>query len=45
MRIGKINSDGLIDEIWATDGPVEPDPYLETYSWGGEFAAEKAQVI
>ncbi len=43
VRIGKINSEGLIDEIWATDGPVEPDPYLETYSWGGEFAAEKAK--
>ncbi len=41
VRIGKINTEGLIDEIWATDGPVEPDPYLETYSWGGEFAAEK----
>ncbi len=21
--------------------PVEPDPYLETYTWGGEFAKEK----
>lgn len=34
VRIGKIREDALIDEIWATDGPVEPDPYLETYSWG-----------
>lgn len=41
VRIGKIRADGLIDEIWATSGPVEPDPYLETYSWGGEFAKEK----
>lgn len=41
VRIGKIRADALIDEIWATEGPVEPDPYLETYSWGGEFAAEK----
>ena len=41
VRIGEINAEGLIDEIWATAGPVEPDPYLETYEWGGEFAAEK----
>lgn len=41
VRIGKIRADALIDEIWATPGPVEPDPYLETYSWGGEFAKEK----
>ena len=41
VRIGKINTEGLIDEIWATSGPVEPDPYLETYDWGSEFAAEK----
>ena len=41
VRIGKIRADGLIDEIWATPAPVEPDPYLETYSWGGEFAKEK----
>jgi urea transport system substrate-binding protein len=41
VRIGKIRDDGLIDEIWATDGPVEPDPYLTTYEWGGEFAAQK----
>lgn len=41
VRIGKIRADALIDEIWATDGPVEPDPYLETYSWGGDFAKQK----
>jgi urea transport system substrate-binding protein len=41
VRIGKINASGLNDEIFATPSPVEPDPYLETYSWGGEFAKEK----
>jgi urea transport system substrate-binding protein len=35
VRIGKINKDGLIDEIWATDKPVKPDPYLCTYDWAG----------
>ncbi len=35
VRIGKIRADGLIDEIYATDKPVKPDPYLCTYSWAG----------
>ena len=33
VRIGKINSEGLIDEIWATPGAIKPDPYLSTYEW------------
>ncbi|MBP5358793.1 MAG: urea ABC transporter substrate-binding protein [Treponema sp.] len=33
VRIGKINSQGLIDEIWATPEPVKPDPYLSSYYW------------
>ncbi|MDR1538959.1 MAG: urea ABC transporter substrate-binding protein [Clostridiales bacterium] len=33
VRIGKIGADGLINEIYATDSPVEPDPYLSTYEW------------
>lgn len=37
VRIGQIRPDGLIDTIWATDGPVEPDPYLETYEWASDF--------
>lgn len=41
VRIGKIRKDALIDEVWATPGAVEPDPYLETYTWGAEFAKEK----
>lgn len=41
VRIGKIRTDGLIEEIWSTGKPVEPDPYLETYTWGAEFAKEK----
>ena len=41
VRVGKIRADALIDEIYATAAPVPPDPYLETYSWGTEFAKEK----
>jgi urea transport system substrate-binding protein len=41
FRMGQIRADGLIDEIYATAKPVEPDPYLETYSWAGEFSKQK----
>jgi urea transport system substrate-binding protein len=33
VRIGKVGTNGLIDEIYATPGPVAPDPYLTTYAW------------
>ena len=33
VLIGKINSEGLIDEIWQTPEPVKPDPYLSSYYW------------
>lgn len=46
-RVGQVNADGLIDEIWATDGPIEPDPCLDNYPWAaglaqGECDAQKA---
>lgn len=37
VRIGKINGEGLIDEVWATKGAVKPDPYLSTYSWAKDL--------
>jgi urea transport system substrate-binding protein len=42
VRIGKINAEGLIDEVWATDKPVKPDPYLCTYSWAGALPKPEA---
>lgn len=33
VRIGQVSDDGLIYEIYSTDSPVDPDPYLETYDW------------
>ena len=33
VRIGRINSEGLIDEIWESASIVKPDPYLSTYAW------------
>ena len=33
VRIGEVQPDGSIKEIWSTPSPVEPDPYLKSYSW------------
>lgn len=32
-RIGRVVSDGLIDQVWQSPGPIEPDPFLVTYPW------------
>src|ERR1700716_831553 len=32
-RIGVIKADGLIKEIWNSGKPIDPDPYLKTYTW------------
>jgi urea transport system substrate-binding protein len=32
-RIGKIRPDALIEEIWASDAPIQPDPCLGGYPW------------
>ena len=31
--IGQINADNQFDIVWSSDGPIEPDPFLEGYSW------------
>lgn len=31
--IGQINSDNQFDVVWSSDGPIDPDPYLENYTW------------
>lgn len=31
--IGQINSQGLFDVVAESDAPIEPDPFLEDYSW------------
>ena len=36
-RIGVINEQGLIDEVWSTEGAIKPDPYLSTYEWAGSL--------
>ncbi|MFR9725169.1 urea ABC transporter substrate-binding protein [Streptomyces sp. MS19] len=32
-RIGRIGADGSITEVWSSDEPIRPDPYLEGYPW------------
>jgi urea transport system substrate-binding protein len=34
-RIGVIQPDGQIKEVWNSGKPIKPDPYLKTYSWAG----------
>ncbi len=37
--IGKINGEtGLIDEVWSSGKPIEPDPFLTTYDWAKGLA-------
>ncbi|MEO5877087.1 MAG: urea ABC transporter substrate-binding protein [Streptosporangiaceae bacterium] len=32
-RIGIIQQDGLIKEVWNSGKPIQPDPYLKSYPW------------
>jgi urea transport system substrate-binding protein len=43
-RIGKINAEGLIDEVWNSGAPVEPDPCLDTYAWADGLATGEARA-
>lgn len=38
IRIGRVNAEGLIDEVWASDEPLKPDPYLEGYPWASNLS-------
>ncbi len=33
VRIGEIQADGQISELWNSGEPIKPDPYLEGYDW------------
>lgn len=32
-RIGRVSPNGLIDQVWVSPGPIQPDPFLKTYPW------------
>ncbi|WP_329092032.1 MULTISPECIES: urea ABC transporter substrate-binding protein [unclassified Streptosporangium] len=37
-RIGVIQPDGLIKEVWNSGKPIKPDPYLKGYPWASGLA-------
>jgi urea transport system substrate-binding protein len=39
-RIGVVNAEGQIDEVSSSDGPIEPDPFLDTYDWAADLPRE-----
>jgi urea transport system substrate-binding protein len=43
-RIGKVNSAGLIDEVWNSGSPIAPDPCLDTYTWAAGLATGEARA-
>lgn len=40
VRIGKIRDDGLIDEIFHSETPIQPDPFLTQFPWAHGVAEE-----
>lgn len=43
VRIGQIGADGLITEVWASEGPVKPDPFLKAIPWAAGLAEKASQ--
>ncbi|MFC5406596.1 urea ABC transporter substrate-binding protein [Cohnella soli] len=39
VRIGEIQSDGMIKELWNSGSPVKPDPYLKGYDWASGLSS------
>jgi urea transport system substrate-binding protein len=39
-RIGLIGDDGQITEVWATEGPIKPDPFLLGVDWAAGLIDE-----
>lgn len=39
VRIGEIQPDGMIKELWNSGSPVKPDPYLKGYDWAKGLSA------
>ncbi|MGP4039833.1 urea ABC transporter substrate-binding protein [Gracilibacillus sp. D59] len=43
VRIGEVQSDGMITELWHSKEPVKPDPYLEEYDWASDLSESLAE--
>jgi urea transport system substrate-binding protein len=39
--IGRVNGEGLIDVVWSSDGPIDPDPCLEDYDWAADMEKDE----
>ena len=37
--IGRIKSDNQFDIVWSSEKPIEPDPFLKSYSWWDQDAS------
>lgn len=44
VRIGKVRSDGQIEEIWNSGAPVQPDPFLKSYPWAAALAPRQISL-
>lgn len=40
VRIGEIQADGQIKELWNSGDPVKPDPYLKGYEWASGLSQQ-----
>jgi urea transport system substrate-binding protein len=38
-RIGVIQKDGTIKEVWNSGKPIQPDPYLKGYPWAAGLSS------
>jgi urea transport system substrate-binding protein len=43
-RIGEVQADGLIKEVWNSGTPIEPDPCLDNYTWAKGLATGDARA-
>jgi urea transport system substrate-binding protein len=43
VRIGQVNAEGLIDEVFSSAEPVKPDPYLANIEWAEGLAEGASQ--
>ncbi|GAB2567120.1 urea ABC transporter substrate-binding protein [Gracilibacillus alcaliphilus] len=42
VRIGEVGEDGQFTEVWNSDEPVKPDPFLEEYDWASDISGTLA---
>jgi urea transport system substrate-binding protein len=38
-RVGVVQDDGMVEEVWDSGEPIDPDPFLEGYDWAEGLGA------